>query len=285
MPIPHKLTVFVLLYGDYPDLANRCLGSLLSNEAAAAFQIRVAMNECSEPTRNLVAELRQQYPDQIQAVYSSAVNLHKYPVMRAMFHDPERPIRTPYVAWFDDDSYLSVKPKQWADSVVAAMGPKKMFGGVRFMKLGGDQPDWIRDQPWFAKQEFTPNYRVRFVNGSYWVIDSDVIRRFGWPCAELDHRGGDVMLGELCRQQGIEIVDRLDGAVFNADKDGNHDKSKRRGFDSLPIGYKYSRRVSQQLLPPSPPIPKLIVESYEPPAVKKTEPARLMPKNPFSLDL
>jgi hypothetical protein len=278
MPIPHKLTVFVLLYGDYPELARRCLGSLLSHDAP--FQVRVAMNECSEPTRNFVAELRQQFPDQLQAIYSSAVNLHKYPVMRAMFHDPERPIRTPYVAWFDDDSYLSDPADLWAARVVSAMGPQKMFGGVRFMKLGGDQADWIRDQPWFGGRELPPNHRVRFVNGSYWVIDSDVIRRFGWPVAELDHRGGDVMLGELCRQQGIEIVDRLDGARFNADGFGQNDKSKRRGFDSPPIGYKYSRRVSSQVLPPVPPIPKLAVESYEPP-----EPTRLMPKNPFSLDL
>jgi hypothetical protein len=277
MPEPHKLTVFVLCYGDFPALARRCLGSLAKHDAP--YQIRVFLNECSPETTDYVHELRTKMPDLFPVLYEAEKNVYKYPAMRRMFHDIEYPIRTPYTAWFDDDSYITVSPAEWAQ-VASRMTPRSMRGDIWFQRLTGSQADWIRDQPWYGNKPVLNNHRVRFATGGGWVIDTDIIHQYGWPVADIRHRGGDVMLGELCRQQDISLVSDTQGVAVNADDKGQRSKSPRRGFDEQPVGYNYHRRVASQL--------PLDVSA----AIRRTagEPPRQPPEKPvaatpFTLDL
>lgn len=277
MPTPHKLTVCVLFYGDHTDLARRCLDSLVS--ADAPFQIRVFLNACSRATQDYVSEVRRRYPDLIPVLYSTEKNIYKYPAMRQMFHDLEYPLNTPYVAWFDDDSYLTVPPQHWAAAVGEAMQPNTMRGEIWFKRLAGSQADWIRDQSWFAGKPVAVG-RVNFITGGYWVIDTDIIRRFGWPAADIRHNGGDVMLGALCYQQGIKLVHDNAGVLVNADRDGKPSKSPRRGFSEDPVGYNYHRRVAQQVPLQPPPVRR---EAFEPP--RHVPPKRKPAASPFDLDI
>ena len=47
------------------------------------------------------------------------------------------------------------------------------------------------------------------------------------------------MLGELLRQQGLRIKKFNTGVAVNADENGRESRSKKRGYDSPPIGYNF----------------------------------------------
>lgn len=279
MPTPHKLTVFVLCYGPHTELAKRCLESLY--DPSANYQVRVFLNACCQETVDYIFDLRDETPDFLQVVYQSDTNVCKYPAMRKMFHDKDYPITTPYVAWFDDDSYLRVPAHQWEASLSAVLQPNTMRGDIWFHRLAGQQADWIRDQPWYARKPITADQRVRFITGGHWVIDTDVIHRFDWPSPDIKHRGGDVMLGELCRQQGIALVKECGDVAVNADAQGNSSKSPRRGFDERPVGYSYHRRIASQV-----PLNLSAVRTYSAePRRKATQPVKQSPPKPYGLDL
>jgi len=114
-----------------------------------------------------------------------------------------------------------------------------MLGEVWRYGLGGNQHLWVRDQPWYAGKPVPAGHKVKFVTGGWWTIRTEVIRKYDWPVPELDHRGGDVMLGELFRQQELGMKHFNHGVAINADAAGVSSRSPKRGYDSRPIGYSY----------------------------------------------
>jgi hypothetical protein len=62
------------------------------------------------------------------------------------------------------------------------------------------------------------------------------LRALDYPWPSLDHRGGDVMLGEALVQSGLTAWHYHDNAAINADATGRDGEAKRRGFDNAPIG-------------------------------------------------
>lgn len=249
------VTICVLLYGDYLDLASRCLNSLLPNDK---IPVTIGLNACSDATVSYVEELRKRFPEQLSVVKSD-VNIHKYPMMRRMFYGPGSAVRTTHVAWFDDDSYLTVPPADWHRHVVGRLRDFELMGSVYTQPLQGCQADWIEDQPWFrghsvrikaTQKERRPRpYSVRFVTGGYWVAAMQQLRMYDWPWPNrLDHNGGDVMLGELCRQQNLRIIHDKYGVAINADRNGAESKAPRRGYTSRPIGFDYDRSAAGQVI-------------------------------------
>lgn len=68
------------------------------------------------------------------------------------------------------------------------------------------------------------------------MIKTKVLADYGWPHPQLRHRGGDVLLGELIRHQGLKLINFKSGVAINADELGKESASKRRGYDEPPIG-------------------------------------------------
>ncbi len=101
-----KFTVFVLCYGEYPELAKSCLGSILSTLPIERLDLRVGLNAVCDETRAYVKSLP------TTKIYEDASNAGKYVIMRRMFHDPECPITTTHLVWFDDDARI-VKGAIW----------------------------------------------------------------------------------------------------------------------------------------------------------------------------
>lgn len=288
------LTACVLLYGDYLDLAARCLNSLLPN---SGIQVIVGLNQCSPATVAYVEELRKRYPAQV-AVVMSDKNIHKYPMMRRMFYGPGSAIRTTHVAWFDDDSYLTVSVDDWAAHVRKAFGSFEVLGSIYSQSLQGCQADWIEDQPWYRghsvraksteqmrqRRQRPKPYSVRFATGGYWVADMKSLRLYDWPLTILDHNGGDVMLGELCRQQNLRLVHDKYGVAINADRNGGESKAVRRGHTSRPIGFDYNRSTAAKVLVRS----GIARQMDVPVAVEAPQPATPViaaPRKPFELEL
>src|SRR5688572_16582320 len=100
-----RFTVAVLLYGDHPELARRCLNSIHPTEWVG--EVRIGLNRVSLRTRKFALAWAERWPTSRVTFYEAVwarpdVPAFKYPVMRHML----RRLLSPLVCWFDDDSYL-----------------------------------------------------------------------------------------------------------------------------------------------------------------------------------
>jgi hypothetical protein len=117
------------------------------------------------------------------------------------------------------------------------------------MPIQGKQWEWIKSQPWYNPSVGMPKkirhrgkdtYAFEFCQGAWWVAKTHILLKHDWPLAEIRHNGGDSMLGELCRHQGLRMG-RFYGSVhINADKQGRHSKAKRRGHSENRVGWNYA---------------------------------------------
>lgn len=240
----NNFTICVLLYGDHLTLADRCLRSIAETIRPADLNLRVGLNACSEATKEWV---KSWIPEEF--IWESDTNIHKYPMMRQMIHGAS-PITTPYTMWFDDDSYLvdhklGTQPDYWLRKVEHAIVTSDMIGAIYVQQWQGNQRAWVRDQPWYKGKNPDERPKARFITGGWWTVRTELLYGWNYPWSQLDHRGGDVMLGELCYQQGFRLNQFRDGVKINADATGRDGQAKRRGFDSKPIGYDYDPGVAQ----------------------------------------
>ena len=245
MSSPNDLTICVLLYGPYSHLAQRCLESIRQNMAPLLPKhLRIGLNEPGASTFDYVQSLIQQNVVLPEHVVMSLGNIHKYPMMRYLLHGTFDPISTEFVMWFDDDSFIRSDEagRQLLSRVrtrMRASDKPAMCGSIYRITLTDAQRQWIEDQPWFAG--IPVEKQMRFATGGWWTARMDVLRRFDYPFQCLDHRGGDVVLGALCAQQRLPVVQFKEGVAINADEMGKESSAPRRGFDQAPCGFKYAR--------------------------------------------
>lgn len=220
-----KYTVCVLCYGPYPELAKRCITSILDTVPRERLDLRVACNEVSSETIRFLRNVP------TTKVYINDKNRKKYPVMREMFWDATCPINTNYVLWFDDDAQV-VDPN-WLvrlTEVIAANHPhgNRMFGwrmmhDLKIFAKGGHRPDaWFREADWYNGRHFrvrrpqiaeAPNGTViEFAVGWFWALSMEAIKKGNIPDLRLNHNGGDITIGEQVHQAGFKIKQ------FNKDK-------------------------------------------------------------------
>jgi len=243
-------TIFALFYGDHPELASRCFESLKALPREKV-ELRVGLNEVpgSSETHHVVRSMVDAQYLSLNNVYESSENIHKYPMMRRMFHDPDNLIETPYVMWFDDDSFLRTSEcdnfEAWLTELTGYMRDFAMLGAVYKQVIAGNQKEYVEDQPWYNGKPV--GSRFVFITGGWWCLQSKIISSFDWPVAELDHRGGDVLLGEVLRQHDYRLKQFNKYVAINADAEGRQCKAKRRGYDSSPVGYDYDPGVTKQL--------------------------------------
>lgn len=212
-----KITVCVLCYGPHPDLAKRCLSSVLGTIPRERLDLRVATNQVPQVTIEYLKTLP------INKLYVNSENRHKYPVMREMFWDAAKPIETNYLVWFDDDTWI-VKP-QWIDDLCQTIVGNhpynyRMFGTLMHHDLkmytkNGHQPDlWFKAGNWHkgknlrarGSQQETPNGSViDFAVGWCWALNVEAMRAANIPDPRLGHNGGDITIGEQIHQAGFLI--------------------------------------------------------------------------------
>lgn len=234
-----ELCVCVLFYGEDDiclPLAQRVLNAPMRELAQQNVEFRFGFNAVGEKTKAYVREATvQDFHTHVWVEPDG--NIFKYPIMRRMLYD--RPLRAPLTMWFDDDSCLApnCNVATWWPRVKNLLDTYAMVGSLYRQRLLGDQPRWIKDQPWYAGKAIPPY--VKFITGGWWVARSSLLLLHDWPPRDLRHRGGDVMLGALCGQQDVPISHFRDSVWINANEKGVESKAPRRGHNEAPIGFRY----------------------------------------------
>jgi hypothetical protein len=243
-------SVCVLLYGDYPDLAERCLGSIVrSADWELIRDVRIGCNEISSRTSSYLASILPQIPGTCY-LYSevNGKNVGKYPMMRRMFYSEHAGsiMQSDRVMWFDDDSFVRDKAgPAWWTSVVDSVIGCGLLGAVYRMPFIGQQKEAIEAQPWYTGERWRQDQGdiISFVQGGWWVVRPQILQRWDYPFPALHHNGGDTMLGELCHQQHHRVCRFNEGIAINAGSDGKESCATRRGISTSRLWEKYDPLV------------------------------------------
>lgn len=247
-----SLSVCVLLYGDYPQLASRCLDSISSAEWFPDVRLVIGMNAVSNSTRELVYSRYGHHPT--ATIFDSEENLRKYPMMRHMLYDPDGAGSSDLVMWFDDDSYLQsggrCQKREWLTDLQGLLQSADMLGYKYTLKWQGVQKQWVQQQPWYNPGVSLDTARITFITGGWWVAKSSMLAKADYPWQSLSHNGGDSMLGEMCRHAGFRQVEyRLGGVAVNACTQGVSGKATRRGISEAVVGKSAADMVSVATTP------------------------------------
>lgn len=233
-----SFTVCVLIYGDFPHLARRCLSSLLASGMPVDIVdgVRVGLHEVGPRTLEEL-EILQEFPVPVHTFEPDNGNVYKYPTMRKMLR-AELSYESSHVMWFDDDSYLDADSSTWWNEVDEAARQADMLGQPWHLGLNDNMWKWYQTQPWFNPYVGRPK-RIRFAQGAWWCLKRSIIDELNWPIPELRHCGGDSLLGEVLRHKGYKITHFDRGVRINACNEGRHSKSARRGYSERVIGWTY----------------------------------------------
>jgi len=208
-----RVTICILMYGNYPQLHRQCLSAIISTIPAEQRQIRVGTNAVCQETMSYLSTMLDQ--KLIHKVIVNQTNIKKYPAMRQLLHDTDDPITDKWVIWFDDDS-IANQDAGWFNKLLQKVvntysKGARLFGPLCYWKFNQQQVDWVRSRPWYRNRPLqTRNGRespngdhVQFSAGGFWMLAMDVARQAGIPDEQIGHNGGDYMIGEQVWQQGV----------------------------------------------------------------------------------
>ena len=237
-----SVSICVLTYGDHPDLAKRAIGSVLKSCPQDSVQLIVGANEvCGETEEYLRHHAR---AGEIDELVVSRKNINKCPMMRRMLAK----VKSGYVWWFDDDSYISDPGAYgwWIHKARAASTAIVGWGQVMYVDAPPEdysdrratrfvrEADWYRGLPppswrFGGKGEFnwgsrgTGDGRWFFLAGGCWMARTRALVEMNWPDVRLIKNGDDVFMGEAIRQCGwrIEQVAPIGVAINTKDRRGS----------------------------------------------------------------
>jgi hypothetical protein len=258
-PEQPAVTICVLLYGDFANLAERVLSSVRRNCPRSAYRLVVGANVPGARTLTYVRRLKRD--GDIDRLFVSATNLNKCPMMRRMFAG----VKTEFIWWFDDDSYIRAPTalSRWVSRARRAKPSVAMWGRMAACAHPWDSTDprdasvFVRSAAWYrglpppswrpgGKGEFnfkgcgTGDGRWVFLTGGCWMIRTRAVRALDWPDRRLIIQGEDVILGEAIRQQGWQVADicPTDVAISSASSRGEHGELPTSGVRQEPLGGK-----------------------------------------------
>lgn len=225
------ITIFGLTYGDHGDLAVRCLSSIYRYLDPTLFRLRYALNEPSKKAYDSVLSFLSDKSN-VDRVYEASPQIFKYPMMRKMFYDPEMPINTDWLMWFDDDSHIVdrnwiIKLGQKVDEVFLKQDERypngfHMFGKVYYFHLRGNQWDWMKQADWYTGRPLNkdnskrpPMEKSDFCTGGFWLVTKKAVEAANWPDKRLRHRGGDIWMGIALQQQGFGVSQAHQGVLIS----------------------------------------------------------------------
>lgn len=212
--------ICILFYGageKYLKLAQRVLNAPMRSLVGQDVEFRFGCNAVGASTADyLQSQIDKHFHRAI--VFEQPVNLFKYPMMRRMVHS--LPITAPVTMWFDHDSYLyeDTDAPTWLRRVLKQLSGCDMLGSIHKGVLSPQQADWAIRQPW-QTGEMTTRY-VTYASGSWWAVKTPVLQKYNWPPSNLGQKGGDILFGDLFKQQQLSLCHFRDGVRINVNDAG-----------------------------------------------------------------
>jgi len=251
------VTICVLCYGDYTELARRAIDSILAHGDRSRYDLFVGANMVNRATASYLHALA--HAGRVDRLIESPTNINKCPMMRRLFAE----VRTPLIWWFDDDSYiaepdamsrwLAAAEQSAADTVM--WGHQFFFGHERDFSYGTDVVGFVKSAPWYRGKappswdpggkdvwnfqgQGTGDGRWFFLTGGCWMARTESLRSLEWPDRRLIKRNDDVFLAEAIRQQDWQVFDvGSSGVAINASPrrgEGEDADAMRRQLSSAP---------------------------------------------------
>ena len=223
------VSAYLLLYGPDEALQREALDSLFrALPAPQRPYASVWCNVVSPHTLRLLEDLP-------YTVYESAANVPKYVAMRKMF---AHGVTQPWILWLDDDTRML--PGWWeaTENYLKA----KQAENVCLVGQGWYSHDlewrrkFVMESAWWRGREWSMHrgrIQCHFPSGGYWWLRRDVRDLLDWPDPRLSHNGGDTLLAEAVRQQGLPFhafAGKVKTQILGAGPSG------RRGINERPAG-------------------------------------------------
>lgn len=218
-----KFLVLALFYGDHPELAQRCGQTLRALSNTGQVDLRIGLNEVSPRARAVLDQL-------LPGVETEEADpqIYKYPMLARLLANYRGDAT--HMMWFDDDSCLlpGVEPRAWLAAVgERAARTQGTLGSLYTVPVDATTRERIEAQSWYAGRPVPE--QLLFNTGGWTVAPLDLLRRCGWPEPSLRHAFGDISLGALLHQQGLEPEQFRMGLAINADANLRESRSPRRG--------------------------------------------------------
>ena len=198
-----RVTVCVLLYGNYPELARQVIHSIVSNCDKRSYKLIVGCNACCRETLDFINSV-----EQIDETIISEENLNKCPMQRQMF----KLVDTEFVWWFDDDSQIiendaldrRLALADAAPQTTVLWGPLFYWNDQGQFNFGIDVSPWIRSQAWYSREPIPcdPSGKWVFIIGGCWFARTSILQHLNWPPESFVKPGDDAIFCEAMRQSG-----------------------------------------------------------------------------------
>jgi hypothetical protein len=200
------LEVLICAYGDHPRITIDSIKNIiLFADKPKDLRIIVGTNACGKETTDwlrAMVDLKE-----IAVLVESVSNRNKDPTMRVLIEHVENP----FFVWFDDDTF-PVK-KGW-DTQVQKLIEKNDFEVSGLIHITSRDAyagykDFLGQRPWFRGWdvfEKNENPKLRdssvFAHGAFWIARTEFLRKHDFPDQDMVKKADDMLLGELCAQQG-----------------------------------------------------------------------------------
>lgn len=226
-----SIRIYTILYGDYPLLHKRILDSLRAHVPGDCL-VTIWCNQAAPWTKTYLAS----HGMKNWSVTWSFENVSKYKVMRTLFH-PQKHLGgdREWIIWFDDDSWITHPDWfQRMEKFIANKTPENVcyIGQPWFIHQKPGQGEFISAAKWYKGLPPETDKKgkpvLNFAQGAYWWLRNDVLKLLDWPDERLNHNGGDTLLGEAVRQQGLPFHKNFYGVKVN--------DALRRGLSEAPAG-------------------------------------------------
>lgn len=219
------VTFCVLTYGDYADLVQRAIESILKTCPRPGYRLIVGGNVVGTATARYLEGLEKRRV--VDHLLLSNTNLNKGRMMRRMLPL----VDSEFTWWFDDDSHITdagafdyyLSLARSSPGQVVQWGQQALCDYPGSFTRVRDIAGWVRKAKWFrglpppswepgGKGEFdfegrgTGDGRWIFILGGCWFARTSALRALHWPDPRLIRYGEDVLLGEAIRQQGWSVM-------------------------------------------------------------------------------
>lgn len=214
--------VLVCCYGEYPEIAKRCLNSII-DLSSQNLNIHVGLNECGHDTKNYCRNLLDDA--KITTLIDSRINLNKDPMMRKLIDC----VSSEYFLWLDDDSYIT--EKNWDLKVIDHISHNDFdisgFPHVSNRYAYGEYQRFLESKKWYKHIFPHPNDKPRcdFPVGGAWLAKTEYLRNYDYPDRHMIKKCDDMLLGDMLYQTNGKFC-----TLFGWDSVFKVNQNTRRGF-------------------------------------------------------